>query len=142
MDKNHDGRLCMTRRSFLCAMAAGAASLSLLPVLSGCAGGDRGVTGMWYGVDDEGSRSTLELNEDGTWLFNGKYSANGDWSETDSGTIVLSAPLVSVPFKLEGSGDERVLSFAGDDPSYGNAPGISRSTFYATEEARDAASAE
>ena len=139
MDKNEN---CLTRRSFLCAMAAGAASLSLLPVLSGCSGGEQGVTGMWYGVDDEGNTSTLEINEDGTWLFNGKYSADGDWNETDSGTIVLSAALVSVPLKLEGSGDERVLSFAGKDPSRGTATDISESTFYATEEARDAASAE
>ena len=94
---------------------------------------------MWYGVNDEGEYSTLEINEDGTWLFTGSSSGSGEWSETDSGTIVLSATLVSVPFTLEGSGDDRMLVFAGEDPNSGNAPQLSGSTFYATEDARDGA---
>lgn len=130
----------MSRRSFVRAALGTGAAFALVPVLSACSPGVAGPEGTWYGVDSSGSTSTLEINEDGTWFFNGKYAANGDWSETDGGTIVLSAPLVSIPFKMEGSGDDRVLVFAGEDPSYGNAPGISESTFYATEEARDAAS--
>lgn len=132
----------MTRRGFLRGLAAGAAGLALLGTLPGCDGGEQGVAGTWYGVNTDGQLSTLELNEDGTWLFNGPYTANGDWDETDSGAIVLSAPLMSVPFTLEGSGDDRTLVFAGEDPSYGNAPAISKSTFYATEAARDAAAGE
>lgn len=132
--------MTMTRRSFLAGTVA-AAMLAALPFLPGCAGGDA-VTGTWYGVDDSGNLSTLEIDGDGTWLFNGKYAANGDWEETDGGTIVLSAPLMSVPFEMEGTSDERMLVFAGEDPSYGNAPEISRSTFYATEDARDAAVAD
>lgn len=118
------------------------AVMLVMTVLAGCQSGGKDVTGMWYGVNVDGQRSTLEINEDGTWLYTGSYSGNGDWDETDSGTIVLSAPLVSIPFKMDGSGDDRVLSFTGDDPSYGNATEISRSTFYATEEARDAAAVE
>lgn len=137
-----ESRNHMTRRSFLCVLAAGVVTCSLLPALSGCSDDGRSVTGTWYGVDDEGSTSTLEINEDGTWLFNGRYSASGDWSETDGGTIVLSATLVSIPFTLEGEGDGRVLAFAGEDPSRGNAPEISRTTFYATEAARESAQSE
>lgn len=95
-------RSCVTRRSLLCAMVAGMASLSLLPALSGCADGGQGVTGTWYGINEGGCRSTLEINDDGTWFYNGTYSAVGDWNETDGGTIVLSAPLVSVSFESEG----------------------------------------
>lgn len=128
----------MTRRAFLTGAVA-AAMLAALPLLPGCAGGGDVVTGTWYGVDNSGNLSTLEIDKDGTWFFNGQYAANGDWEETDGGTVVLSAPLMSVPFEMEGTGDERMLVFAGEDPSYGNAPGISRSTFYATEDARDEA---
>lgn len=135
----HSDTLNMTRRTFLRGALAASAVLLLAPITSACSVSGREVTGTWYGLDNDGNLSTLEVNEDGTWLFNGRYAANGEWSETDSGTIVLSAPLVSIPFKLDGSGDERVLSFAGDDPTYGNAPAISRSTFYATEAARDGA---
>lgn len=131
----------MTRRSFL-AGAVATAAFAALSFLPGCAGGNNAVTGTWYGVDDSGNLSTLEINGSGTWLFNGKYAANGDWEETDGGTIVLSAPLMSVPFRMEGTGEERMLVFAGEDPSYGNAPEISRSTFYATEAARDGAAAD
>lgn len=132
-------REVVSRRFFVRSALGAGAALALAPTLAACSPGGDGPEGTWYGVDDDGNTSTLEVNEDGTWLFSGKYTASGDWSETDSGIIVLSAPLVSIPFALEGSGDERVLSFAGEDPSYGNAPGISRSTFYATEGARDAA---
>ena len=141
MRKSHTTRPApvVSRRSFVRAALGMGAALALAPSLSACTPGGDGPEGTWYGVDDSGNTSTLEINEDGTWLFNGQYAASGDWSETDGGTIVLSAPLVSIPFALEGSGDGRVLAFAGEDPSYGNAPGISRSTFYAAEEARDAA---
>ena len=61
----------MTRRSFVRVALSAASNLAVAPVLSGCSGGEQGVTGMWYGVDDEGNTSTLEINEDGTWLFNG-----------------------------------------------------------------------
>ena len=130
--------LSMTRRAFLGSLltAMGAVALTALP---GCSIGNQGVTGTWYGIDEDGHTSTLEINEDGTWLFNGKYTASGDWNETDSGTIVLTAPLVSIPYTLEGDGDDRALVFAGEDPSSGNAPEISESTFYATEAARDSA---
>lgn len=133
--------LSMTRRVFLSGLftTIGAVALTALP---GCSDDSQAVTGTWYGVDEDGRTSTLELSEDGTWLFNGQYTASGDWSETDSGTIVLTATLVSLPFKVDGTGDNRVLSFAGDDPSATNAAGISKSTFYATEAARDAAAAE
>lgn len=40
---------------------------------------------------------------------------------------------------MEGSGDTRMLVFAGEDPHSGNAAAISSSTFYATEQARDEA---
>ena len=106
----------------------------------GPSSGDDGPIGTWYGVTDYGECSTLELNKDGTWLYIGSHSGSGEWSETDSGTIVLSAPLISIPFTLEGTGDDRALVFAGEDPTRGNAPEISRSTYYATEAARDAAS--
>ncbi|WP_019238290.1 MULTISPECIES: hypothetical protein [Enorma] len=112
---------------------------AVLITLGGCQSGTQGPVGMWYGVDDGGNESTLEIDEDGTWLFNGKYSVNGDWSETDSGTIVLSAAYTSVPLEMEGSGDTRMLVFAGEDPHSGNAAAISSSTFYATEQARDEA---
>ena len=130
----------MSRRAFVRAALATGALLAASPVLSACSSGDEGPVGTWYGVDDEGTRSTLEINEGGTWLYTGSYSGNGEWSETDGGTIVLSASLISIPFEVEGTGDGRVLVFAGDDPSSGNAPEISGSTFYATEEAREAAS--
>lgn len=108
-------------------------------LLTGCQSDGQSVTGTWYGVDDSGAYSTLEINKDSTWLFTGDVSGSGEWNETDSGTIVLSATLISVPFKLEGSGDDRTLVFAGEDPHGGNAPELSSSTFYATEEARDTA---
>ena len=127
-----------TAKIRLMAMTALAVMLAIT-VLTGCQSGGQDITGMWYGVNDEGEYSTLEINEDGTWLFTGSSSGSGEWSETDSGTIVLSATLVSVPFTLEGSGDDRMLVFAGEDPNSGNAPQLSGSTFYATEDARDGA---
>lgn len=129
-----------SRRSFIRTTLGIASTLVIAPILSACSSGDEGPVGTWYGIDDEGSRSTLEINEDGTWLYTGSYSGSGEWSETDGGTIVLSASLISIPFEVEGTGDDRVLVFAGDDPNSGNAPEISGSTFYATEEAREAAS--
>lgn len=129
--------LSMTRRTFLSSILA-TMSIVTLATLSGCSEGGQSVTGTWYGVDEAGRTSTLEINEDGTWLFTGQYTANGDWDETDDGTIVLSAPLVSLPFKVDDNGNYRVLSFAGEDPSATNAAGISKSTFYATKAARDA----
>ena len=134
-----NNRVSMSRRDFLLSLSATAAMLSSVPALSACSFGNQGTTGTWYGVDEGGNLSTLEINADGTWLFNGRYVVNGEWSETDGGTVVLSAPLMSVPIKMEGSGDDRILSFAGDDPSSGNATAISMSTFYATEAARDGA---
>ena len=129
----------MSRRAFVRAALATGALFAASPALSACLLGDEGPVGTWYGVDDEGEYSTLEINEDGTWLFTGRTTGSGEWSETDSGTIVLSATLISVPLTLEGSGDDRMLVFAGEDPNSGNAPEISGSTFYATEEARDGA---
>lgn len=128
----------MTRRTFLGGVLATMGTVAMM-TLAGCSDDSQSVTGMWYGIDNDGDTSTLEINEDGTWLFNGKYTASGDWDETDSGTIVLTAPLVSLPFNVDGKGDDRVLSFAGDDPSATNAAGISKTTFYASESARNAA---
>lgn len=141
------GAATITRRSFFLGALGVGASLALTPALSACSSGDDGPSsgvddpiGIWYGVTDYGEYSTLEINRDGTWLYMGSHSGSGEWSETDSGTIVLSAPLISIPFTLEGTGDDRALVFAGEDPKRGNAPEISRSTYYATEAARDAAS--
>lgn len=139
LNMNHGDVPNVTRRTLLRGAFATSVMLFLVSITSACSANERKVTGIWYGLDNRGDFSTLEINEDGTWLFDGRYSANGEWSETDSGTIVLSAPLVSIPFRLDGHGDGRILSFAGDDPSSGNAPAISLSTFYATEGARDGA---
>ena len=54
------------------------------PLLSACSSEDENPVGTWYGVDDEGEYSTLEINEDGTWLYTGSYSGSGEWSETDA----------------------------------------------------------
>ena len=131
--------LNMTRRTFLRGALAASAALLLVPVTSACSVSGREVTGTWYGLDNDGNFSTLEVNEDGTWLFDGKYAANGEWSEDRQRDHRPLGALGEHPFKLDGSGDERVLSFAGDDPTYGNAPAISLSTFYVTEAARDGA---
>lgn len=136
-----------TMKRRLMVLVPALAVLFAVVVLAGCGGGG-GIEGKWYGTRDDGGEhsetSTLEINRDGTWLFTGDdgVTGSGEWNETDSGTYVLTAMngLISVPLRLDGSGDGRVLSFAGSDPSRGNAPSISESTFYATEAARDAAS--
>lgn len=129
----------LTRRALVRSVAAAGAAFALAPLLTACSAEEKGTIGTWYGFNESSNEpSTLEINGDGTWLFNGAYAADGEWSETDGGTVVLSAPLVSVPLRVEWEGDRRTLVFAGEDPSRGNAPEISKSTFYATEEARDA----
>lgn len=128
----------MTRRMFLNGLLAMMGTITLM-AFPGCSNNSQAVTGTWYGIDKNGHTSTLELNEDGTWLFNGRYTASGDWNRTDSDTIVLTASLMSLSFKVDGTGDGRVLSYAGDDPSATNATGISKTVFYATESARDEA---
>lgn len=129
----------LTRRALVRSVAAAGAASALAPLLTACSAEEKGAIGTWYGFNESSNEPpTLEINGDGTWLFNGAYAADGEWSETDGGTVVLSAPLVSVPLRVEGEGDRRTLVFAGEDPSRGNAPEISKSTFYATEKARDA----
>lgn len=129
----------LTRWALVRSVAAAGGGVRARPAADRLLCGGKGGIGTWYGFNESSNEpSTLEINGDGAWLFNGAYAADGEWSETDGGTVVLSAPLVSVALRVEGEGDRRTLVFAGEDPSRGNAPEISKSTFYATEEARDA----
>lgn len=109
--------------------------------LAGCSGEPKCV-GTWYACDDDGDASTLTVDGGGTWSFSGEYTASGDWTEQDDGTVVLSGAngMVTIPMKVEGDGDSRSLSFAGDDPMSVKNGGyeISTATFYASEEAASA----
>lgn len=132
----------ITRREFARMMGMGALLIPTLGLMTACADEGTDVVGTWYGVNTYGVLSTLEIDEDGSWYYNGSTAADGEWSQTDDGLIYLSATLLSLPYEMEGTGDERKLVFAGADPSATNNGEIARSTFYVSEEARDAAAAE
>ncbi len=138
----------ITRREFVRVIGIGTLMVPTVGLMTACSaesgGGsdDESVVGTWYGVNTYGVISTLEIDESGTWYYNGSTSASGEWSQTDEGLIYLTATLLSLPYEMEGSGDERKLVFAGEDPSKTNNGEIARSTFYANEAARDEAAEE